>query len=127
MNKSNERKFNEFILDEKLLNPFILNLCNLSNLLKLQLIKSIEELVFRFDIPLPLKLLMEIVIFIGLILNFTTERQAGFTENTLQQVQVFVISIRTARRTMFFSGRGITIFYVLVIKVIIIKLLLLHN
>ena len=54
VNKSNERKFNEFILDEKLLNPFILNLCNLSNLLKLQLIKSIEELVFRFDIPLPL-------------------------------------------------------------------------
>ena len=50
VNKSNERK----LLDEKLLNPFILNLCNLSNLLKLQLIKSIEELVFRFDIPLPL-------------------------------------------------------------------------
>ena len=54
VNKSNERKFNEFILDEKLLNPFILNLCNLLNLLKLQLIKSIEELAFRFDIPLPL-------------------------------------------------------------------------
>ena len=47
VNKSNERKFNEFILDEKLLNPFILNLCNLLN-------KSIEELAFRFDIPLPL-------------------------------------------------------------------------
>ena len=51
---SKERKFNEYILEEKLLNPFIFNLCNLSNLLKHQLIKNIEELVLRFDIPLPL-------------------------------------------------------------------------
>ena len=52
--KNKKKKINEYILNEKLLNSFILNLCNLSNLLKLQLLKNIEELIFRFDIPIPL-------------------------------------------------------------------------
>ena len=52
--KNKEKKINEYILEEILLNPFMNNLCNLSNLLKLQLLKNLEELIFRFDIPLPL-------------------------------------------------------------------------
>ena len=52
--KNKTKKINEYILNEKLLNPFILNLCSLSNLLKLQLLKNLEELIFRFDIPIPL-------------------------------------------------------------------------
>jgi len=52
--KNKTKKINEYILNEKLLNPFILNLCNLSNLLKLQLLNNLEELIFRFDIPIPL-------------------------------------------------------------------------
>ena len=52
--KNRTKKINEYLLNEKLLNSFILNLCNLSNLLKLQLLKNLEELIFRFDIPIPL-------------------------------------------------------------------------
>ena len=52
--KTKKKKINEYILEERLLNPFINNLCNLSNLLKLKLLKNLEELIFRFDIPLPL-------------------------------------------------------------------------
>jgi len=52
--ENKEKKINEYILEERLLNPFINNLCNLSNLLKLKLLKNLEELIFRFDIPLPL-------------------------------------------------------------------------
>ena len=52
--KNKRKKINEYILEEKLLNSFINNLCNLSNLLKLQILKNLEELIFRFDIPLPL-------------------------------------------------------------------------
>ena len=49
--KNKAKKINEYILNEKLLNPFVINLCNLSNLLKLQILKNLEELIFRFDIP----------------------------------------------------------------------------
>ena len=49
--KNKAKKINEYILNEKLLNSFVINLCNLSNLLKLQILKNIEELIFRFDIP----------------------------------------------------------------------------
>ena len=52
--KNQGKKINEYILDEILLNSFVSNLCNLSNLLKLQLLQNLEELIFRFDIPLPL-------------------------------------------------------------------------
>ena len=49
--KNKTKKISEYILNEKLLNPFVINLCNLSNLLKLQILKNLEELIFRFDIP----------------------------------------------------------------------------
>ncbi len=49
-----EKKMNNFILNEKLLNSFGNNLCNLFNLLKVISLNNIEELVMRFDIPLPL-------------------------------------------------------------------------
>ena len=49
--KNKAKKINEYILNEKLLNSFVINLCNLSNLLKLQILKNLEELIFRFDIP----------------------------------------------------------------------------
>ena len=52
--KAKEKNINEYILDKKLLNPFIINLTNLSSLLKLQLLKNLNELIFRFDIPLAL-------------------------------------------------------------------------
>ena len=49
-----EKKMNNFILNEKLLDSFGNNLCNLFNLLKVISLNNIEELVMRFDIPLPL-------------------------------------------------------------------------
>ena len=52
--KNKGKNINEYILNEKLLDSFVANLCNLSNLLKLQLLQYLEELIFRFDIPLPL-------------------------------------------------------------------------
>ena len=48
-------KINDFILREKLLNSLVINLTNLTTLLKLQLLKNLTELVLRFDIPLPLQ------------------------------------------------------------------------
>ena len=49
-----DRKMNNFILNQKLLDSFGNNLCNLFNLLKVISLNNIEELVMRFDIPLPL-------------------------------------------------------------------------
>ena len=78
-NKNKEIKINEYILEKRLLNPFLTNLCNLSNLLKLQLLKNLEELVFRFDIPLPLlnnqKYIIVIIKFIINLLIMITFQQ----------------------------------------------------
>ena len=52
--ENQDKNINDFILEEKLLNSFQINFINLSNLLKLQLLKNLEELVLRFDIPLPI-------------------------------------------------------------------------
>ena len=52
--KNKEQKINEYILNEKLLDSFVINLSILSNLFKIQTLKYLEELIFRFDIPLPL-------------------------------------------------------------------------
>ena len=49
-----DKKMNNFILNQKLLDSFSNNLCNLFNLLKVISLNNIEELVMRFDIPLPL-------------------------------------------------------------------------
>ena len=77
-NENNEeKKINDFIMEEKLLNSLELNFINLSNLLKLQLIKNLEELVFRFDIPLPIinkqsyiNLLIKFIINLLIMLTF---------------------------------------------------------
>ena len=45
---------NNYILNEKLLESFSLNLCNFFNTLKLNIINSLKEFVMRFDIPLSL-------------------------------------------------------------------------
>ena len=52
--ENQDKNINDFILEEKLMNSFAKNLINLSNLLKLQLLKNLEELVLRFDIPFPI-------------------------------------------------------------------------
>ena len=49
-----DKKMNNFILNQKLLDSFSNNLCNLFNLLKVISLNNIEELVMRLDIPLPL-------------------------------------------------------------------------
>jgi hypothetical protein len=45
---------NDYILDVKLFEPFLLNLSNLFNLIKTKSLGKLNELIFRFDIPLPL-------------------------------------------------------------------------
>ena len=90
-------------MEEKLLNPFIFNLCNLSNLLKHQLIKNIEELVLRFDIPLPLinnqKYRIVIIKFIFDILIMLT-----FQDNRTNTFKILAPNLEiNSNKTMSFS------------------------
>ena len=50
----NDKRMNDYILDVKLFEPFFLNLSNLFNLIKTKSLGKLNELIFRFDIPLPL-------------------------------------------------------------------------
>ena len=65
--QNRERRINQFILNEKLLNFFAGNLCNFFNLLKVKSLNNLEELIMRFDIPLPL---LDNENYINLILKF---------------------------------------------------------
>jgi hypothetical protein len=49
-----KEKMYEYILNEKLLELFGVNLCNFIYTLKVNTINNLEELILRFDIPLPL-------------------------------------------------------------------------
>ncbi len=53
-NNQSKEKMNNYILNEKLLESFGLNLCNFFNTLKLNTINRLEEFIMRFDIPLSL-------------------------------------------------------------------------
>ena len=53
-NQNKERRINQFILNDKLLNLFCSNLCNFFNSLKAKSLNKLEEFIMRFDIPIPL-------------------------------------------------------------------------
>ena len=53
-NGDKERYLNNFILDNINLKEFCINLQYFFNLIKMMLINNLDELVFRFDIPLPI-------------------------------------------------------------------------
>ena len=48
------KSMNDYILDVKLFEPFCINLSNLFNLIKTKSLGKLNELIFRFDIPLSL-------------------------------------------------------------------------
>jgi hypothetical protein len=48
------KRMNDYILDIKLFESFYINLSNLFNLIKAKSLGKLNELIFRFDIPLPL-------------------------------------------------------------------------
>ena len=52
--KFGPEKMNSYILNEKLLESFTNNLRNFFNMIKLQLLSKLEEIIFRFEIPLVL-------------------------------------------------------------------------
>ena len=82
-----DKKINNYILNEKLLEPFATNLCNFFNLLKMKTLNNLEELILRFDIPLPLldnqKYLILIVKFLINILIMLT-----FQENKIKTLKI---------------------------------------
>ena len=68
--ENKEKTISDFILEEKLFYSLGVNFINLSNLLKLQLLKNLEELVLRFDIPLPiLRIQSYIILVIKFLIN----------------------------------------------------------
>ena len=88
-NEDNQDKnINDFILEEKLLNSLGINFINLSNLLKLQLLKNLEELVLRFDIPLPIMnnqsyIILIIKFLINLLIMLTFQQNKTHTVKIL--------------------------------------------
>jgi len=48
------KRMNDYILETKLFESFYINLSNLFNLIKVKSLGKLNELIFRFDIPLPL-------------------------------------------------------------------------
>ena len=83
----NEKRMNDYILDLKLFEPFCINLSNLFNLIKTKSLGKLNELVFRFDIPLPLldkeKYIIVIIKFIINILIMVT-----FQKNIIHTVKL---------------------------------------
>ena len=53
-NQDKVKSMENFILNEKLLDSFSVNLSNFCNILKLKNLNNLEELIMRFDMPLPL-------------------------------------------------------------------------
>ena len=82
-----DKKINNYILNEKLLEPFATNLCIFFNILKIKTLNNLEELILRFDIPLPLldnqKYLILIVKFLTNILIMLT-----FQENKIKTLKL---------------------------------------
>ena len=80
-------KINNFILNTKLLEPFNYNLCNFFNLLKTKTINKLNELVMRFDLPIPIlenkKYIILIIKFIINILIMLT-----FQENKIHTLKL---------------------------------------
>ena len=80
-------KINNFILNTKLLEPFNLNLCNFFNLLKTKTINKLNEIVMRFDLPIPIlenkKYIILIIKFIINILIMLT-----FQENKIHTLKL---------------------------------------
>ena len=69
-NQNHEKRMNSYILNEKLLIPFTTNLNNFFNLLKIKTLTNLEELIMRFDIPIPiLENEKYIILLIKFILN----------------------------------------------------------
>jgi len=83
----NEKRMNDYILDLKLFEPFCMNLSNLFNLIKTKSLGKLNELIFRFDIPLPLldkeKYIIIIIKFIINILIMIT-----FQKNIIHTVKL---------------------------------------
>ena len=65
--QNQEEGMNYYILKEKLLNPFMTNLTNFFNILKFKTLTNLEELIIRFDMPIPI---LEIEQYIILIVKF---------------------------------------------------------
>ena len=80
-------KINNFILNTKLLEPFNYNLCNFFNLLKTKTINKLNELIMRFDLPIPIlenkKYIILIIKFIINILIMLT-----FQENKIHTLKL---------------------------------------
>ena len=86
--ENQNKNINDFILEEKLLNSLGINFINLSNLLKLQLLKNLEELVLRFDIPLPIMnnqsyIILIIKFLINLLIMLTFQQNKTHTVKIL--------------------------------------------
>ena len=85
--ENKEKTISDFILEEKLFYSLGVNFINLSNLLKLQLLKNLEELVLRFDIPLPiLRIQSYIILVIKFLINLLI--MITFQQNKTHTVKI---------------------------------------
>ena len=85
--ENKEKTISDFILEEKLFDSLGVNFINLSNLLKLQLLKNLEELVLRFDIPLPiLRIQSYIILVIKFLINLLI--MITFQQNKTHTVKI---------------------------------------
>ena len=92
-------KINDFILREKLLNSLVINLTNLTTLLKLQLLKNLTELVLRFDIPLPLqKNECYIILIIKFLMNILI--MLTFQQNQTHTFKILAPNLELKCKTM---------------------------
>lgn len=83
----NNKRMNDYILETKLFESFCINLSNLFNLIKVKSLGKLKELIFRFDIPLPLlekeKYIIVIIKFVINILILIT-----FQKNIIHTVKL---------------------------------------
>ena len=92
-------KINDFILREKLLNSLVINLTNLTTLLKLQLLKNLTELVLRFDIPLPIqKNECYIILIIKFLMNILI--MLTFQQNQTHTFKILAPNLELKCKTM---------------------------
>ena len=85
--ENKEKTISDFILEEKLFYSLGVNFINLSHLLKLQLLKNLEELVLRFDIPLPiLRIQSYIILVIKFLINLLI--MITFQQNKTHTVKI---------------------------------------
>ncbi len=81
------KRMNSYILNEKLLTTFTRNLNNYFNLLKIKTLTNLEELIMRFDIPIPiLENEKYIILIIKFILNLLIS--ITFQENKIHTLRI---------------------------------------